>query len=272
MRVVRNIVSRGDVTKNGKRPTIIRSPQTFDGVINLIHELSEGCEDIYQFLSTKDQLKSTFAKEQVEEEKLKSKLITTSFNYKKVLFDCEDTNLLQGRVDFALYCIDYDIDKNNFNENLLSKVHEVIEKYFKNDADITNELRRALLTISDDNGVYYYYGYWWSFWHVVSTNKRCLIDNFRELEFFIYGNYKNRDCYKLYLKKLIIQLFDNDLIGIIEKFTIPSNMPNWKIRLIKEPELLDDKSNYIALPEDESYCHLLKSMRPRDLDGCLKIE
>ena len=42
MRVIRNIVSRGDVTKAGGRvPPIIRSPEAFDGVINLISELSE---------------------------------------------------------------------------------------------------------------------------------------------------------------------------------------------------------------------------------------
>ncbi|EHH1935580.1 DUF262 domain-containing protein, partial [Vibrio parahaemolyticus] len=49
MRVIRNIVSRGDVVKTGVRPAIIRSPQTFDGVINLISELSEGCDDIYGY-------------------------------------------------------------------------------------------------------------------------------------------------------------------------------------------------------------------------------
>jgi hypothetical protein len=51
-------------------------------------------------------------------------------------------------------------------------------------------------------------------------------------------------------------------------------MPNWKVRLIKDADLLDNKSksNYIAIPEDESCCYLLKSMRPRDIDGCVKID
>ncbi len=62
MRVIRNIVSRGDVERNGKRPTIIRSPGTFDGVIKLIHELSQGCENIYQHLSTTENITSNFAK------------------------------------------------------------------------------------------------------------------------------------------------------------------------------------------------------------------
>lgn len=272
MRVIRNIVSRGDVAKNGKRPTIIRSPQTFDGVINLIAELSAGCEDIYEYLSNVKHVKSSFAKEQMEEEKLKSKIIISNNIYRQTIFDLEDTNLLQGRIEFALYCIDYK-SKEYFDSSFLDKVVSILNKYFSKDADITNKVRRALLTISNNEGDYNYYGYWWSFWNVVSANKRCLIrNNLRELEFYIYGNSSND--YRIYLKNLILKLIDNTLDEIIEGFIPPEEMPNWKIRLIKESELLDNKckSNYIAIPEDDSCCYLLKSMRPRDLNGCEKIK
>ena len=51
------------------------------------------------------------------------------------------------------------------------------------------------------------------------------------------------------------------------------SMPNWKIQLIKDPALLDkNTSHYIAIPEDNSYCYLLKSKRPRDIDGSIKIK
>jgi len=270
MRVIRNIIARGDVEKSGKRPTSIRSTQTFDGVINLIHELSLGCEDIYTHLSS-TQIKSSFAKEQIEEEKLKSKLIISNPNYRTVLFNTEDTNLLQGKISFALYCIDYNLEEN-LNIKMLEKVQKVIDKYFNTDANMSNDLRRALLTISNENGEYNYYGYWWSFWNVVSANKRCLLgDNLRELEFFIYGHSSND--YKIYLKKLIHKLMKNDLKEIVNNFVPPKDMPNWKQRLIKEPKLLDEqcKSKHIAIPEDENCCYLLKSMRPRDIDGCNKI-
>ncbi len=269
MRVIRNIISRGDVTKNGKRPTVIRSPQTFDGVIKLIRELSQGCENIYEYLSSDVKIRSTFTKEQVEEERLKSKLIVKNPLFKEAIFNAEDTNLLLGRVDFALFCIDYD-GNGNFNVDLLTKVNKILNRYFDKDSDINNDLRRALLTISDDDGNYKYYEYWWSFWNVVSANKRCLIDKLRELEFYIYGNYKYRDQYKIYLKKLILKLIDNDLQKIVSDFDPPDDMPNWKIRLIKEPQLLNinGKSNYIAIPDDNSCCYLLKSVRPRDIDGC----
>ncbi|GHU68215.1 hypothetical protein FACS189413_04580 [Bacteroidia bacterium] len=267
MRVVRNIVSRGYIERSGKRPDIIRSPQTFDGIINLISELSEGCDNIYLYLSTKDKLTSQFAKEQVDEEKIKAKLITKDINNKQIIFDTEDNDLLMGRIEFALYCSDFN-DIDNFNVSLFNNVQKVVTKYFnKETSSVTNELRRALLTIEVD-GLYAYYNYWWSYWYVGDAHKRCLLDTFRELEYYIYSDYRE------YLKKIIIQLIDNELSNIITNFVPPLEMPNWKKRLIQEPDLLDkkSKSNYIAIPENESCCHLLKSKRPRDLDGCYTVE
>ena len=267
MRVIRNIVSRGDIDKDGNRPDIIRSPQTFDGVISLVSELAEGCENIYNFLSTLTSLKSAFAKEQIEEEKAKAKLIMSDNNYKELIFKTEDNELLRGRLEFAFKCIDYNYSIASFDEIIFSKLQTVFAKYFNKESDVPNELRRAFLTIEVD-GNYEFYGYWWSFWNVISANKRRLIDRFRELEYYMYSDYA------IYFKKLVIQLMDNDLNEIITKFNPPSDMPNWKKRLIKEPDLLNNKSksNYIAIPDDNSCCYLLKSKRPRDLDGCYQVQ
>lgn len=266
MRVIRNIVSRGNIEKTGNRPDIIRSFQTFDGVISLVSELAEGCNNIYDFLSRKDKINSSFAKDQVDEERFKAKLISNHKAPKQIIFEMEDNDLFMGRIDFALYCIGNDREENEFNLNDFQKVLTVISKYFKNETEITNDLRRALLTI-EHNDTYEYYAYWWSFWNVVSANKRCLINSFRELEYYIYSEYR------IYLKKLVLQLMEFDLVEIISNFTPPVNMPNWKVRLIKEKDLLDkkSKSNYIAIPTDESCCYLLKSKRPRDIDGCVEI-
>ena len=271
MRVVRNIVARGDVEKTGNRPTIIRDPGQFYGVINLIYELSSGCEDIYTYLSS-NQIKSSFAKEQIEEEKLKAKLIVANPDNKSVIFNTEDTDLLQGKISFALYCIDYEAGMA-LDIKRLESVKNVISTYFKDDKDINNDLRRALLTIADNDGNYHYYKYWWSFWNVVNANKRSLIDSYlRSLEFYIYGRFSEE--YKIYIKKLILKLMNNNLQEIVTNFTPPNDMPNWKIRLIKEPSLLNEmcKSNHIAIPEDEACCYLLKSMRPRDIDGCYLVK
>lgn len=271
MRVVRNIISRGDVERSGKRPAIIRSPEAFDGVINLITELSDGCQDIYSFLKSNN-VTSSFSREQIREEKLKANLINEDINNKKIIFNIEDTNFCQGRIDFIFYCINYRKVGDNFDLNIFKKLQNVIYQYL--DEDITNNFRRALLTISDDNGNYKFYDYWWSWSYSVNANKRCLIDKYRELEYYIYGNYKERDHFKKYIKKLLLKLTEKEIENIIEDFTPPPDMPNWKIKLIKEPSLLNDKckSHYIAIPEDESCCFLLKSQRPRNEESCEKIE
>lgn len=110
MRVIRNIVSKGDVDKDGNRPDIIRSPQTFEGVVNLISELSEGSGDIYDHIASLGTLKSQFAKDQIEEERKKAKIIITYPHLKKLIFKAEDNELLRGRIDFILYCMNYDND------------------------------------------------------------------------------------------------------------------------------------------------------------------
>ena len=272
MRVIRNIISRGDVTKNGERPAIIRSPETFEGVINLINELAEGCGNIYKFLQDHT-IKSTFAREQIEEELIKSHLINVSPDNEGVIFQMEDSNFFRGRIAFSFYRIDFNTVKDIFLKSDFEKILEVIEKYLETET-LSDDLRRALLTIQDDDGQFEYYNYWWSWSYVADANKRCLIAKYRELEYYIYGNYKERDHYKQYLKKLLIQLTKKDLKDLINEFTPPEDMPNWKIRLIKEPELLGArcKSKYIAIPENQESCFLLKGIRPRDMNGCEKIE
>jgi len=269
MRVVRNIISRGDAEKTGNRPSIVRSPDTFIGVINLIKELSQGCDNIYLFLSTQ-QIKSSFAKEQIEEEKLKAKLILKCDRNKEIIFLTEDTNFCQGKIQFALYCIGYQSDQDEFRVESLAKIQKVIHTYLE-DEKITNDFRRGLLTTSVD-GSYNYYDYWWSWSGAVDANKRCLISRYRELEYFIYGT-KNNGLYRNYLKQFFIKLLDKPLVRLIEEFIPPDDMPNWKVRLIKEPDLLDNKckSKYIAIPKDESCCYLLKGIRPRNMDSCEKI-
>jgi hypothetical protein len=271
MRVIRNIISRGDVAKTGERPAIIRSPETFEGVINLISELSKGCSDIYNYIIN-NSIKSIFAKEQMDEERIKAKLILQNIENRNIIFQLEDTNFFRGRIGFALECIDYKTDEDNFDSDKLTKIHQVIVNNIED--EVPNDFRRGLLTICDENDKYKYYNYWWSWSFVANANKRCLISKYRELEYYIYGNYSDRDYFKNYVKKLILKLTERDLKDIIKDFKPPSDMPNWQIRLIKEPELLDKRCNskYIAIPENEEYCYLLRGVRPRDMSGCEKIE
>jgi hypothetical protein len=265
MRVVRNIISRGDIEKSGKRPDIVRSPATFDGVIYLISELSIGCEDIYEYLSKVSNLKSTFAKEQIEEERFKAKIIINNPDSKKIIFELEDTDLLRGRIDFIFYCLNINKQSDTIDLNSFEEIKNVFVKNLSSDLCLTNDLRRALLTISVD-GKYEFYHYWWSFWNVVNSDKRRLIDKYREIEYLIYSEFKE------YFKNLILKLKSDNLKDLAINFVPDESFPNWKLRLIKEEKLLNENgSNYIAIPPDNSYCYLLKSKRPRDKKGCVKI-
>ena len=79
--------------------------------------------------------------------------------------------------------------------------------------------------------------------------------------------------FKEYFKNLILKLKNNNLKELAINFVPDTGFPNWKLKLIKEEKLLNENgSNYIAIPPDNSYCYLLKSKRPRDKKGCVKIE
>lgn len=270
MRVVRNIVSRGNAERNGKRATIIRSPETFEGVINLINELSAGCKDIYTYLLN-NPIKSSFARDQIKEETLKAFLIQKNEEYKRAIYNVEDTEFFRGRIEFAFYCINYFNKEDDFDLDLFSKLSYVFSIYIEK--GITDSFRRALLTIHDDDYNYTFYNYWRSWSYIVEANKRCLIAKYRELEYIIYGNYKDNSIYKNYIKKLIILLTEKSLSEIIADFTAPDGMPHWKVKLIKEKSLLSScKSKYIAIKEDDSTCFMLRSVRPRSIEGYTEIK
>ncbi len=131
---------------------------------------------------------------------------------------------------------------------------------------LTNDLRRALLTIEVESQ-FNFYDYWQSYWYYIEDmNKRKLIPKYREIEYILYSEYKS------YFKILIHKLTDKNLKEIVECFSPPEFFPQWKTRLIKEKNLLDSaKSKFVAISEDNSFCYLLKSARPRDSEGSTKV-
>ena len=269
MRVVRNIVSRADLTPDGKRNDIVRSPETFYGAINLVSELSTGCKDIYDYLN-KNSVVSSFAREQVKEEILKARILKNTPNNRELIHKTEDNELLRGRITFALECANYKDKIDTINFELLQKVQTVFEKYFNKELESSNlefdKLRRALLTI-EVNGNYCYYNYWWSYWNAGEAEKRKLFPLYREVEYFI-----GLSEYKVYFKKLVLLLITQSYDEIISNFVKPESMENWQYRLIKEDNLLFScNAKYIAISQDRTCCYLLKGKRPSDMDGCKMV-
>ena len=241
MRVVRNIILN----------STIDTPETFRGAILLISELSAGSENIYEYLS-QTPIKSKFARKQVQEEAKKAEIITNNKANSNAIFETEDTEFCKGRINFPLYCINSEEDTSNFDSGELNKIKKVLKDHL-NGNDISNKFRSALLTIGDHQ----FYDYWQSWLHAVDAHKRKLIENMDDLRNFAY-----KPNYRDYLKELISQLINKTIDDIINDFSIPADMPNWKGRLIKEPELLDySERHYIAIPDDRSCCYLLPKTR-----------
>lgn len=270
MRVIRNIVSRADLTPDGKRSDIIRSPETFNGAIGLVNELANGCNDIYAYLCSAS-VSSTFAREQVKEETLKARIIQKHSEHKELLFKTEDNELLRGRITFALQCAGYQTEIKEIDFGMLEKIQEVFAMNFNSEFDPCNiefdKFRRAMLTV-EVSGKYQYYNYWWSYWNAASAEKRKLFPAFREIEYFIGLN-----DYNAYFKKLVLKLTQTDYDNILASFTKPDNMENWQYRLIVEEALLSGcTSKYIAISPDRTYCYLMRSKRPSDTGGSVKVE
>lgn len=270
MRVIRNIVSRADLTPDGKRSDIVRSPETFNGAIGLVNELANGCNDIHSFLRS-TAISSTFAREQVREEVLKAKIIQEHPEHKALIFQTEDNELLRGKIMFALKCAGYRGKISDIDFNLLKEVQAVFAKHFNKELEPSctefDKFRRTMLTV-EVSGKYQYYNYWWSYWNAASAEKRKLFPLFREIEYFI-----GLDDYSTYFEKLIIKLTQADYDSILKNFVKPDNMENWQYRLIVEEDLLSNcTSKYIAISPDRTYCYLMRGKRPSDTIGSIKVE
>ena len=249
LRVVRNIIENATID----------SSATFMGAINLIKELSNGCNDVYDFLS-KNSIQSKFAEGQLKEEIRKSKLIVSNTEIKTILFELEDTLFCKGTINWCLECSD--------KVEELNKIKGIIDSHLSQN-NISNLFRRALLTIGNND----FYNYWGTWSYNTNTHKKCLIESRNEFKNSFTKNY----WFDNYLKPLIIQLCNNgnDLQIIVDSYTCTEDMPNWKSRLIKEPDLLDNncQGHYMGITDDNKQCYLYGwKKRPASRDECYLVE
>lgn len=249
IRVVRNIVENATVD----------SATTFIGAINLITELSIYCNAIYDFLS-KTNIQSKFEEEQVKEEIRKANMIINKEGVKSIVFELEDTSFCKGTINWCLECSD--------KVEELEMIKEIIDSHL-NQNNISNLFRRGLLTIGNND----FYNYWDTWSYSTNTHKKRLIENRSELKNIFTKNY----WFNNYLKILVIQLCNNnnDLQSIVDKFTCSDIMPNWKRRLIKESDLLDNycQGHYMGITDDNKKCYLYGwKQRPASIEECHIVE
>ncbi len=273
MRVIRNIIALGDVDQNGKRPDIIRTYQAFPGVLNLISEISVGSNNIYEYLAdSSNKISSAFSRTQVEEERVKAYLILADSSRERIILELENTDILRGRLEFIFYCIDFNpnfdlITASSFDDYKFKIIAKTFIKNLGSENCLTNDLRRALLTIEVDNE-FKFYDYWHSYWYHLEKDmiKRKLVSKYREIEYILHSDHRE------YFKKLILTLCNKEIKNIINDFLPFSGFPEWKLRLIKDASLLEkSKSKFIAISDDDKFCYLLKSARPRNAEGSTRV-
>ena len=172
----------------------------------------------------------------------------------------------KGKIRFALYCIGVKVEdlslvnyEEEFDISLLESVYKVVLDHLST-SEISNKFRRALLTIRDNT----FYNYWHSWSYGTQSHKRCLIENTSDLKNNFTQNYRH------YLKDLLLKLVEKSVDEIINEYSCPDDMPNWKCRLIKEPELLDNycQSHYFGFTHDNIYLLYGYKKRPRSRDEC----
>jgi len=244
MRVIRNIVEN----------STIDSTSTFISAINLVKEISACSSDIYNYLS-KSTVKSGHATNQVKQEIEKAKIIVANpNNNKQVIFDIEDTNFCKGDINFSLYCIGYDSTNiATFDVAKLTRLQGIVKTDLNIDNKVTDDFKRAFLTITDNN--YYDVRCLWS--HSFDCHKRWLLNKNSDLISFA----KSADWKREYLKDLLVKRMSKTFEKIADDYTIPSVMPKWKEKLIKGSAKLNG-ATFILFPNDNSYCKLAWQQRP----------
>ena len=257
MRVCRNIIQNATIDSAG----------VYIGAIGLINELSKGCNNIYQHLN-EISIKSGFASDQVKEEIIKAKIIINDPDAKSVIHKTEDTNFCKGRIRFALYCIDYDIENDHssvFDISKLEKTLVVINDNFSElNMKLSDEFKRAFLTIKENN----YYNVWGSWSYSFNSYKRWLLNTVSDLKnsFAESSNWERE-----YLKELFVLLWSHSFEQIIDEYNITNKIPKWKERLIKEQNLLNG-ATFILIPKSNNYCKLAWQQKPSREEQVTKLD
>lgn len=264
MRVIRNIAKNATID----------SVQTFKGFLNLIEELSAGCGNIYEYLS-QNEVKSDFAKTQVQEEIYKAKIIVKKGEAKQLFSELEENPFCTGKLYFAFYCCDVDIAdgqsrSSDLNLELFKKVKDVFEKYFSND-DVSDDFRVLLFTCGNNR----FYEYWGTRSHKTETYKRCCIESTNDLRVNFSRQEKLSNYNKDILKEAVLKLTSEKPIrDLLSDYKCPSGMPKWEQWIIRHPEEFSKhcSRHYFGITSDNKTCYLYEwRKRPNNRKECFEV-
>ena len=260
MRVIRNIAENSNID----------SVQSFRGFLNLIIELSNGCNDIYTYLSA-HKIESNFAKNQILEEIYKAKTIKKDQKSKKLISELEENSFCKGKIYFALYCCNINIlDKYlELDISLFEKVKDVFDTYLSKN-NISDDFRVLLFTCGNNR----FYDYWGSWSYKTNTHKRCCIESTNDL-YQYFSRIENAQYWKDFLKDAVLRLTKKTSIReLLSAYQCPDNMPKWEKWIIKNPDEFSKHcaGHYFGITSDNKTCFLYEwRKRPNDRNDCFKV-
>lgn len=276
VRVVRNIVINSS----------IETVDSYIGAVNLVNELSN-CLDskynynIYNYLARATVI-SKYAQSQVNEERYKASIIyyectELDQSLKTIIHKMEDLRFLRGKIEFAFYCVNIFPDPEKYEKGIFAKckdkfesVYQVIKDSICEKDNISDDFRRILFACDDHK----FYEYWGSYSYSLETTKRRAIKSYEDL----YNCFKS-GYYSKYLKEAVLHIVDCnnseiDAATYLSSLEYGDDVPNWVIRLIKEPKLLKDHcGGYHNFTIKGGACYLFNSwVKPADFSVLHKVD
>ncbi len=234
MRVCANLINN----------TRIEGVEEFSKAIRSIKQLSENISEIYEYVSDSETKITSFLQSQVEEEKLKARLILdNSTKWKEVIEKIENHNYFNGQIGFIFnfskidtgYCVE------KFG-NYSQKLSMLFSDEFKDNHDCL--FQRALLTFGnylvDISGR--------STFCKFDGRLRDKIDNWRK----VFNDDKRRSYLKELLDNVNIKNLKSDLETLVKNY--PTDESDWKSLFIKNNDVIKSCSNYrVWLDKSEIY-------------------
>jgi hypothetical protein len=216
--------------------------------------LKSGC--IYTYLATATAT-TGFASEQLKEEIQKAKIYANTPEAKPIFQEIENCNFCRGHIGVVLDCLD--INNSVPDIDCLKKMKNILFEHL-NDNDISNEFRRALMTVGDND----YYTFWQSWSHIpdgyiaygeLYAPQYCLITSKNkekdkgDIRSFAASQRRS------YLKALLLDLLSTGktICQIIDDFKIPADMPKWKQLLIQNKSWLDTNYSYLIIDGEHAF-------------------
>lgn len=242
LRFVRNILTNGTVD----------DITPFVSAKNRLDEMAKWSGDIYGHLAEASATNG-FAREQMKEECQKAKIYQSTPAAKPIIHSIEDCNFCRGQVGFILECLGIN-DSAPDTVNL--RTMNDIALLYLDGSNITNDFRRALLTIDDNR----FYTYWQSEAHTSKCPEAygcplfCLIEDMADLRTF---SKKDQKCY---LSQLLKSLLQSSLKDLLDHYQASETTPKWVIKMIKDKTVLDrDNARFIIIGNDKVWTRQAKT-------------